>query len=98
MTVMPSVSLSGESCGEGTLVTLRQLLEAKGFEYSCYDVFGDPRNSLDIPALRDCAVDIITAAQQGTLLLPFHITIISNWRREVIVANYKKYPKLHVYS
>lgn len=53
----------GESCGEGSLVTLQNGLRDRGIEdFVCYDIYGDP---LDPRQLVDCAVGIITAIQKG---------------------------------
>ena len=59
------VILLGESCGQGTLIKLRQRIEEKGFDYVCYDVFGDPRNPSQVPSLTACAMGIINSVQQG---------------------------------
>ena len=57
---------SGESCGEGTLLTLQNRLKELGFNnYVCYDIYGDP---MDPQQLADCAVGIITAIQKGVYL------------------------------
>ena len=56
---------SGEACGEGTLVTLAQRFREKGIAYRCYDVYDDPRSSTQLPALTECAMDIIDSVQTG---------------------------------
>lgn len=58
----------GESCGEGSLVTLQNGLRDRGIEdFVCYDIYGDP---LDPRQLVDCAVGIITAIQKGNVPTP----------------------------
>ena len=57
------VIVLGESCGQGTLIKLRQRIEEKGFDYVCYDVFGDPQNATQ--NLTACAMGIISSVQQG---------------------------------
>ena len=56
---------TGESCGVGTLVTLENMIRAKNLKYSCYDVFGDPRDMSQVQALSTCASKIIRAVQGG---------------------------------
>ena len=57
-------NLLGESCGQGTLIKLKQRIEEKGFDYVCYDVFGDPAQNLTTA----CAMGIINSVQQGEFL------------------------------
>ena len=59
---------AGESCGEGTLITLKEEINARSLSYSCYDVFGDPTNQTQVQDLSICTSKIITAVQQG---MPF---------------------------
>lgn len=54
---------AGESCGEGTLDTLKNMVTERNLAYSCYDVFGDPSSQAE--DLSVCASKIITAVQQG---------------------------------
>ena len=56
----------GEACGEGTLVMLDEMLDMRGFEHRCYNVYGNPMgNMMEISALGDCILDIIAAIQMG---------------------------------
>ena len=56
----------GEACGEGTLVMLDEMLDGRGFEHRCYNVYGNPMgNMMEISALGDCTLDIIAAIQMG---------------------------------
>lgn len=58
---------AGESCGNGqTLADLRQRASERNLKYSCYDVFGDPKNQSQWKDISTCASRIITAEQQGT--------------------------------
>ena len=56
----------GEACGEGTLMTLQNGLEDRGFDHTCYNIYGDPMDEQQLSALTNCTVDIITAVQEGT--------------------------------
>ena len=53
----------GEACGEGSLVTLDEILDMRGFNHSCYNVYGDPMT--EPSALSNCTLLIIAAIQQG---------------------------------
>ena len=56
---------TGESCGNGTLVTLQERILARNLKFSCYDVFGNPTVTSQVDALSVCASKIITAKQNG---------------------------------
>ena len=59
------MSYVGESCGNGqTLADLRQRVGERKLKYSCYDVFGDPKDQSQWNDLSICASRIITAEQQ----------------------------------
>jgi len=53
----------GEACGEGSLVTLDKILDMRGFNHSCYNVYGNPMT--EPSALSVCTLHIIAAIQQG---------------------------------
>ena len=57
---------TGESCGEGTLATLKNKVNERNFAYSCYDIFGDLNDESMLQTISVCASKIITAVQQGT--------------------------------
>ena len=53
----------GEACGEGSLVTLDEILDMRGFNHRCYNVYGNPMT--EPSALSNCTLHIIAAIQQG---------------------------------
>ena len=76
LTLMPTKTVTvrfaefihtGESCGSGqTLADLRHRVSEQKLKYSCYDVFGDPKNRSQWKDLSICASRIVIAEQQGT--------------------------------
>ena len=57
----------GEACGEGTLIVLQDQLEAKHFQYSCYNIYGDLNDESQLEDLSLCASHIVNATQKGTV-------------------------------
>ncbi len=55
----------GEACGEGSLIELKNVLLAKQFQYSCYDIYGDLSDPDQKNDLIQSAVQIILAIKNG---------------------------------
>ena len=55
----------GEACGQGSLITLQNLLESKQFTYSCYNIYGDLNDVSQMNSLVLCTSHIVNATQQG---------------------------------
>ena len=63
--VMVVTNGTGESCGNGTLVTLQERIMEQNLKFSCYDIFGNPKETSQVEKLSACASKIITPLQNG---------------------------------
>lgn len=52
-----------------------QVIEKK-LNFSCYDVFGDPKDTSQVQDLSACATRIISAVQQGKLVIIVYLAVI----------------------
>jgi len=82
--------LTGESCGEGTLVTLKNTLNDKNLEYTCYNVFGDLMDESQTQDLSIWSSKIITAEQEGN----FETSIIKEHQRCRCLGGLVEFPHL----
>ena len=63
--VMVVTNGTGDSCGNGTLVTLQERIRKQNLKFSCYDIFGNPTETSQVEVLSACASKIITPLQNG---------------------------------
>ena len=75
----------GEACGEGSLVTLDEILDMRGFNHSCYNVYGDPMT--EPSALSNCTLHIIAAIQQGRWAIVINNHIVW-WEYKPLLSNF----------
>ena len=59
--------ITGEACGEGSLITLRQNATSRGLSYTCYDLYGQANDTTQAAALTTCARMVIDNVQKGRL-------------------------------